>query len=225
MTITTALQEIHKIYQGDLDYPAPTSADFLVRLSYANEAINTWESEKGIFWNELFTTQSTTLPSSLSFNAPATLKFPASYLYVYDSSGDYSLFSFLRPWEAKFNNKLSSGEQIYWMTGAGSAKIVNINPAPTVANDLIGRTAKFDYYKFAATFATGLETTEIEMSDPYYIIEWVLFRLFSNDQDSNRSSLHFNIANNKMNGMRIVNEINPFLQSSKILDYGGGFGV
>jgi hypothetical protein len=215
MTITEALQIIHRLYEGNEDYPDSTSEDYISRLEKANSAIRIWEGKlnEGIFWKELFDTEAITAGGSGSDAAPADFLFPGGSIWV--GSTEYS---FVRPEKAR---KLiqQGAENFYWITGGKGAYKVNTYPALTSNFD-------FDYYKDALKFTTGDDTTPIEMSDPYFLIEFVLSQLYLDDDNATQAGFYMDSANEKMDAMKLANEMTPFYQDSALEDLSdNGFGT
>src|SRR5204863_3105475 len=98
-------------------------------------------------------------------------------------------------------------------------------PTPTTANGMAGKTYKLDYYKKATKYVTGAETQEPEMSDQYFIVNWVLGQLYADDNNDTQAGLNIDIATDKLNSMRTKNESMPFFQRDDVDDgLFGGFG-
>jgi hypothetical protein len=226
MTIEQIIKEAHKLYAGDTSYPDVSSDDWAFMVAAANEAISNWERENNIFWKELFTTYSATTSDGVSqYNLPSNFKQSDGYLrlYVNGTSAKPTLYQQVKPEEGKTIQTSGGNNQIFWITDK-----INIYPTPTTAQGTANKTFELDYYKKATTYSTGQETTPPEMSDPYYIVDWIVFKLFSNDGpvSADKSSLYFQLANNRLAAMRVAEETPGFFQPAgtiNLLSY--GFGV
>lgn len=208
MTILEALTEVFTMYEKSADAPDTSSEDFVVRLAYANAAIDKWENEEGMDWKELYSTISNTLDANGEFDDTATLadfKRPAGYLMIGSTKYEY-----VRPerWEVESQGS----KKVYTVTGAKGTHIIKVNPNPgAVAFTL-------DYRKTATKYSTGLEATEVEMSDPYFIVHDVLTQLYLDDRNSNQVSYELQVAQNKMDAMKRINESAPFYQPTGVDD-------
>lgn len=217
MLINEALEIIHKLYENNNDFPDSSSEDFIARLEKFNTAIDQWESKvrEGVLWKELFTSAPVTAGGTGSDNAPADFLWPAGSIWIGGNE-----YSFVRPEKARQIINKYSAKKIFWITGGNGAYKINTYPA-------IGAGTIFDvdYYKKATKFSTGAESTEIEMSDPYFGIYWVLTSLYLDDENSTQADMNLNISNDKIKSMELSNESTPFYQDNALEDINEpGFG-
>lgn len=216
MLINELLQIIHKLFEGNTDYPDSSSEDYISRLEKAKTAIKEWEGKmkEGTFWRELFTSGTISGTGTGQDNAPGDFLYPASSIWIGASE-----YKFVRPEFARRAINSASGKKFYWFTGGRGAYKLHTYPAISGNFDI-------DYYKESATYVDGSETTPIEMSDPYYVIFMVLSQLFFDDENSAQASYYMDLANEKMDAMELNNENTPFYQSNLIDDLSDpGFGV
>jgi hypothetical protein len=217
MTILEALQSFHRQYEGNTDYPDSSSEDFVTRLEKANGAIGQWEKKlfEGIFWKELFTPHSAVTTMDSQSDAAENFLFPGSSLYI--GSIEYK---FCRPELARKKIKEDQNARIFWVTGTSGAYKININPAPG-----IGVAVEYDYYRKAFRF-NGSESTQIEMSDPEFVVHWMLAQIFTDDENTTQAGLQMDLANEKMQAMQLANEMTPFYQDDTVdLSDDRGFGI
>jgi len=210
------MKKIYKRFEKSSDDPDNTSEDYIVRLEYVNAEIEKWESEQGIEWKELFGTISSTLTDGVcNNNSVALLNFkrPAGFLRVGEDKYEY-----VRPEQVEKEVRENSTKKIYTVTGAKGTYSINVYPVVSGAFTL-------DYRKLATTYSTGTETTEIEMSDPGFIIHGVLSQLYQDDNNNSQAGVEMQIANAKMNAMKIANETNPFYQDNSVLSDTIAFGT
>jgi hypothetical protein len=209
-------QELHKLYQGNTTYPASTEEDYIVRRGLLNGGVDLWENEKGIFWNELFTTYTDTIATGVtSKDLTADFRLPAGNFYILSSGNVPTYYRFIKPHQQSIELSNSSAKYFY-ITGSPGAYKLNIHPTPTA--ELNGLTCKLDYYK-TATKITGI-TDVIEMADPYFAIYFALAKLFMDD-GSEQASVMMQIAMDKLSNMRIKNEVMPFYNPDLIPDPDG----
>ena len=84
-TLTDFITYLNTLYNGSSSAPASGDEDYTVWTSLANIAINTWEHDEGMLWNELFVKladapdgDKTTSASDYSYAVPTLFRFPAS---------------------------------------------------------------------------------------------------------------------------------------------------
>lgn len=227
MTITNIMENVYKIYDGETGALDNDSEDFQIRLALANQAINVWETQEGMVWNELFTTESgTTADSDYDYDLSSNFISPAGFLRIYDANNNATIYKYKRPEEFYITQDQESNTRMYTITGGDGSRVLIINPTPSTASGTAGLTYKLDYYKRATTYSTGEESTEIEMSDPWFVIHWILAQLYADDENTTKLQIHQPIATQKLSNMRIRNEVNPFGNPNALQDTTWtGFGV
>ncbi len=213
MTIQEVLNQIHIKYEFNTDFFDMANEDQKVRLALVNDKINMWENENGILWRELYTTVSDTLDSNGSFNLTNFI-LPANRLEI---GSDY--YEYISPELLQEQQKFNSNAKVYTVTGGVSDKTLTVYPNPGP----VGFSLR--YYKKATTYLTGTETTELEMSDPYFVIYSVVAELYLDDGDTEKSSVAIQIATQKLEGMKSKNAAVPVFVDTKQPDYQfKGFG-
>jgi len=218
MLIADLMRKIYKRFEKSSDEPDNTSEDYLVRLEYVNAEIEKWENEIGIEWKELFATLSGTLVNGVYNNntGAGTLenfKRPAGFLRIGEDKYEY-----VRPEQVEKEQRENPTKKIYTVTGSKGSYSINVYPA--VSGDFT-----LDYRKRATTYSTGTETTEIEMSDPSFIIHGVLSQLYQDDNNNSQASVEMQIANQKMEAMKLANEMPPFWQDNTVPSDNIAFGT
>jgi len=216
MTLQEFQTNLHSIYQGDTNTPTSTSGEWTYRNTLLHEAIAMWEGEKGIFWKELWTMLSDasdgdkTVTTTLTYDMPSDFKFLGSYVDV--GGSDYQI---IQPYEKDGYTT----ESVCYVTGNKSAGYkLNFLSQPEV-----GLTIDYPYYKEASQ--PSLTTDVIEMSEPYFCINWALYRMRSNDGEGQLASAEYAQAVGKMKSMKTRNMLLPDNQPNVPSDsFGGDFG-
>lgn len=219
MLITTAIQQVYLLSQGNTDYPTSGDDDHALILAFLNNAINIWENQEGIDWAELFATETGTIATSdYDYSLNANFKRPAGQLKI----GDY-LYNFNHPNEQHLTEKVDSAYKHYTVTGVQGSKVLNVYPTPSI--ELNGLSFSLPKYRYATTYTTGEETTHIDMSDPYYAIHYAISQYMLEDSPQ-VASVHAQIANQKLIAMRIANDSKPVgsIENNDDLTY-SGFGL
>lgn len=211
MTGTEILNTIHVIYEQDVTYPDITSEDYLIRLTYLNQAIYTWENEvySGTLWPELFVTS--TLPFSTT--TIADFIFPEK-LYVGSNEYEYIL-----PYQAIEKINAKSSDKFYYVTGGANNKVINIYPTLTSGNYTIS------YYKQPTTYTALNIGNHIEMTNPNFAIQYVLSQLYASDGDQALSNSSMQMAQKYLDQMKIGVDTMPYGSESTIQDDTVGFGL
>ena len=218
MLISDLMNEIFYDFEKSVDTPDKTSEDYLVRLRYARKAIEKWENEIGIEWKELFGTISGTLTAGFyndnsGTNTLENFKRPAGFLIVGTDKYEY-----VRPEQVEKEQRENASKKIYTVTGSKGTFSINVYPVVTGAFTL-------NYRKLATKFYTGNETTEIEMSDPTFIIHDVLAQLYADDVNNDQAWIEMQTATAKMEAMKLNNEIIPWYNNNEVPSSGISFGT
>lgn len=214
MLIADAMKSVYKRFEKSTDDPDTTSEDYLVRLDYANRAIRQWENEQGVDWKELSGTLSGTLVNGICNNQTtlANFKSPLGFLRI-----GTDRYIYVRPERVERETTLYPSKKIYTVTGSKGSKSINAYPAVSADFTL-------DYKKYATTYTTGEETTEIEMSNPEFLISFVVAMLYMDDDNSSQAQVEMQSATGAMDGMKLDNEKLPFWQDQDENDNFSGFG-
>lgn len=217
MEISSAINQVHLLSQGNTDYPSSGEDDFALYLGFINNAIGIWQHQEGIAWNELSSTATGTLASGdATYNLPADFALPAGQVFISSTHYQYSTVA-----ENAVTSEVDGAFKRYTITGPNGAKVLTLYPTPGSAED--GLPYTLPYYKEATTFTTGAETTPLEMSDPYYAVHYAVGMVMLEDNPT-VASTHIGLANQKLMSMRIHNDVKPAGTFEIHQDLGGGFG-
>lgn len=204
MTEAQAQAKLQELYEMDQEVPDTTDADYLTRRALLNTAIDAWDKED-LEWAELYTTLTaaadgtkTTTASTSAYSCPTDFRRPLGYLRVVTgTTSTYYRRLELAQVQLYAND---SSEYFYYVTGNPSAGYkVDIHPTPTDS----GLTIDYDYYKVPT--ALTATTSKLEMSDPYYAIYFVLWKMFSNDGDPEQAQVAAAEMGNRLNLMKLQN--------------------
>lgn len=211
MTGTEILNTIHTLYENNVDFPTSTDEDYLTRLAYLNQAIQSWQNEvfNGYLWSELFTTstQAYTVSTIANFLYPERL---------YIGSKEYE---FIQPYEAVEKIANNVQEEFYYITGGANNKVINIYP------QLTSGTYSISYYKLATLYTSLNIGNHIEMQNPNYAIRYVLTQLYNSDGDLTLGNQSFQEAEKYLNQMKTGFNSMPLSGVSTITDLNDGFGL
>lgn len=234
MTLAQFEAIVHSLYSGDNNTPDSSSGEWDVRLNYLKSAINAWDTERGVLWNELYTLLSSAADgtkvvasSTLSYATPTNFRFLAGYVETYTTSDQRTKWKVIKPEEAALyagqsNPSLSDG--YVYITGNKKAGFyINFSSQPTV-----GDTIEYPYYKDAFEPSSGSDV--IEMSDPYFSVYFTLSKLHEQDGEGDRATFAMSQAESKLEAMKFLNEMNPpyqinQVQDSTIIRTNAGFGA
>lgn len=227
MTLTQLQNYIHSLYQGDADYPDSGDEEWTQRLVLILAAIGAWDNEKGILWNELWVTladaadgDKTTAANTLTYSAPTDFRFPGGFV-VTGSGGTRKEWEVVKPERA--NEFIgTSAAKVYFTGNAKIGYTLHFCTQPTA-----GETIDYPYYK--TPFEPSTEAHIVEMSDPWFIVYFVISKLHEIDGEGDRAIKALQECEGRMMSMRTRNEMPAFLQQNSVpdrdLDTGsGGFG-
>jgi hypothetical protein len=208
-TLSDAITYINSLY--DLDATAPTAGDedYTVWTSLVNAAINLWETEEGVLWDELFITLASAADGDKStdgtteYTLPTLFAFPAS-AYVWVGTGTSKTpYKVIDVSEVQLlaNNV---EKWCYFVKG-----FLEFNPNLTMST---GNTISYNFYKFATKVSAGADV--IEMSDPMFTVYYAVGELKKEEGDT--SALQ--TASQKMESMKTKNTMPAWFQSDNNLE-------
>jgi len=217
MTLTQAQTALHKLYIGDNDVPTASDDDWAVRTEFIKMAVNMWENEKGVLWNELWTTRvaaatgdATIVGSDLVYATPTNLRFLGGFIRTYNvnTTTQQSYWAIASPSEAELFKNI--GRQSAYLTGNKSTGFfIEFFSQPTVDD-----TIDYPYYKEATAPSSGSDV--LEMSDPYFVVYMALSKLHEQDGDGDRATVALTMAEQKLAAMRTLNAMVPNYQANPI---------
>lgn len=222
MTEQEILQAVYAMLEGDTSYWETTSDEYLAGRAYCNSAINRWERLEGIRWRELYATLTDSLvglggdktltAGTYSYDCPSDFKFLLGHVRTVDTSGNSTYYTVI-PVEriSKMDDSLTN-----WCYITGNPKDgydLHFNPDLTLTT---GHTIAYEYYKTATTFTATSSVNE--MSDPYFIVYFVLSRFYNNDGEDGKSAIAFQEAEARLDQMKTENMIGTLESSDEIDD-------
>jgi len=226
MTKTQLLQYVHRTYINDTNYPSSSDDDYLLRVDFADMAINVWGAESGIEWNELVDRaySETLVNATATYNLPADFVYPIGYVRLYQD-GTPTLIPLIRAEREHLHEAADSSEKRAWITGTQGAYVLNIAPTPTTDNGMAGQTVKLDHYREPALLSALGDSAKLEMPDPWFVYHFVLGKLYSADEDFTQATYHNQLAQQKLQDMRVKNQAVPIGQDNTAPDVYGGLGA
>lgn len=219
-TLADAISYTNALYEMDSTAPSSGDEDYTVWLALFNVAVNLWENEEGILWNELFVKlvnasdgDKTTSAATHSYTCPTDFRFPASG-YVWLGSGtNKTVLKVIKQEEIQLYENTTGRWCYFLMNGSPT---LEINPNLTISG---GYTISYNYYKTATKLTTGTDT--FEMSDPMFAVFYALSELKKEEGDTSAAS----IATQKLEAMKTKNIIPTWFQQDAILNKTeNGFG-
>lgn len=222
MTEQEILNTVYALYEGDTTNWGTTSDEYLAARIYANAAINRWEFYEMTNWKELWVSlddaadgDKTLTAGTYAYDCPSDMVKPASFVRT-NSTTYWNVVPLSR-----VPSLSSSSDAFCYFTGnKKDGFVLNFNPNTTLTT---GDTINYEYYKEATTFTTT--TDETEMADPYFIVYFILSRLYENDGEDGRASKAFQEAEARLENMRTQNIMGLENVDDWIQDSTPGFGV
>lgn len=223
MTLTEFQTTVHALYRGDGSTPTSGSTKWTHRQYLLWAAINMWKGQN-ILWNELLTTltnaadgSKTVLADTLQYSAPTDFERLTDYVLTKDANNKYTYYSIIQPHQADLY--LNQSKNCAYISGNKSSGYkVNFLKQPTV-----GDTIDYSYYKSPSE--PSATTDVIEMADPYFSVYFVLGKLHEQEGAGDRARGAFSMAEQKLDQMKIANDMLPHYQENTIPGPGyGNFG-
>ncbi len=214
--------QVQAILEGDPD--TPTSGDeFNVRTTLSNSSILTWESERDVEWQELWTTNSTggtIADGTTEYAAPAGFKKAGGFVrfVLLGVTTDIPVIS---PDQAQIFE--DDTQVCYFIGNPQDGYTLTLNWTPATGDGQVGSTIQYDYYKFADTLATSTDMPE--MSDPMYIVYKVCSTIFGQRSNFNMYTVYETMAQNSLAQMKLANATPANYQYNELADIEPGLGL
>lgn len=220
-TLANAVSYINTLYESDSTAPSSGDEDYTVWTALLNVAVNIWEHEEGVLWNELFVKladaadgDTTTAADDTSYVVPTDFAMPACG-YVWLGTGtDKTAYKVIKQEEAQLRSVDSSNWCYFLMDGSPT---LEFNPNLTIVGDY---TINYEYYKTATKLSATTDT--FDMADPMFAVYFVVSELKKDEGDT--TSL--GIATQKLEAMRLKNVMPSWFQVDNLIDKtSAGFGT
>lgn len=218
-TLADFITYLNTLYNSSSTVPVSGEEDYTVWTSLANIAVNIWENEEGILWNELFVKLADapdgdkTTDGGNSYDCPTLFRFPAGgYVWLGDNTNK-TAYKIIKQQDLQLYENNMDNWCYFLMDGSPT---LEFNPNLTIDSDL---TINYAYYKKATKLTTSTDT--FEMSDPMFAVYFVLAEL--KKEEGNSSEL--GIASQKLEAMKTLNEMPSWLEEYSLTNKTeGGFG-
>ncbi len=202
MKIAELLQRVHVRFEKNVDYPASTEEDFIVRLAYADDSITEYEKKarKGTYFTPLIK------QASIAATGTGTDLLPASAGLVFldfirgkDENGTLLpaiiksgevQWTEVRPEDGNVQVQNNFSNYVFWQEG------LYIRTVPAISG-----TITFPYLKKAARYPIGKESDALEIEDETYMQEYILGYLYLDDGNLNQYTAHMNNAEDSLDTM------------------------
>jgi len=225
MTLQDIMKKIHILVEGNTNYPGTSEDSYLTRLQRVETAVRNWENEEGVLWNELFVSladasdgDKTVSNGTSEYSAPSDFKYPLGYLRLVDSSSNSTYYKLIKPGDVQLYD--DSSAKVWYVTGNESTGYkIHILPTPGSTED--GYTIQYEYYKKATIPSNPSDV--FEMSDPLYVAYWVAAEELR-EEDPALSDYYMQVAINKLNAMKLRNDMPTWWEEHGIQDVYSGFG-
>jgi hypothetical protein len=219
-TLDDFMEILSALYNASSTEPESGEEDYSVWTYLANIAVNIWENEEGILWNELFvkladasTGDKTTSAGDYSYAVPTDFRFPASGIVWLGSGTSKTAVKVIKQEEVQLNDNNSDRWCYFLLDGSPT---LEFNPNLTITG---GETISYNYYKNASKLTTGSST--FEMSDPMFAVYYALAEL--KKEEGNSGELQ--ITSQKLDAMKSRNDMSAWFQQDQLINkQTSGFG-
>jgi len=223
MTQAQLQKAIAAQYDGEAEAPAITSDDWLLRQELLNEGLHVWETDR--WWKELLATDSSETITAGDYTYACATDFfrPLGWVWTQDASGNKTYYQHIKRAQA---TRMDKSARFYYLSGDPiNGYSININPNLTLTT---GHTLYIDYVKKATVYTAS--TTTSECSDPYFLVFYVLWKLYEQDGDTTKAQGAKDATVQKLMAMRQEDELMGYDQPNRVEDNDfslgfGGFGV
>jgi hypothetical protein len=201
MTENELIDQIYSLYEGDVDMWDTDSDEYLLARNFLNAGVNRWRYYEQTDWKELFVNladaadgDKTTVASTFDYDCPSDFVKPTSYVKI--GTNVFKTYT-----SARATTLIADENTDAWCYFSGNPKDgydLHVNPNFELDADL---TISYSYYKTPTEFSS---TTDVpEMSDPYFLVYYALYRLYKNDSEAFNDE--FTNAEARLEQMRVNN--------------------
>jgi hypothetical protein len=200
------LNHVYSNYEGDVTNWTTTSDEYLAGRRYCNQGIAMWENYDNTKWRELYSKHEnsasdivkTITAGTYTYTCASDFREPVSYIRTVRQN--VSTYYGVIPVEEV---PVYDDETSLWVYFTGSPKdgyTLNFNPELTLAT---GDTLQYEFYKYATAFTAT--TSKAEMRNPFFLVHYVLWRMYKNDGEDGKAREEFQIAQQMLEQMRVDN--------------------
>lgn len=200
-TLDDFQEYVAAMYDSTSTEPESGEEDYIVRTHLANLAINVWEGEEGMLWNELFVKladasdgDKTTSANDYSYAVPTDFRFPASGFVWLGSGTSKTPYQIIKQEDVQLYENNKDNWCYFLMDGSPT---LEFNPNLSIAGS---QTISYLYYKKASKLTSG--SSSFEMSDPMFAVYFALSEL----KKEEGNSMELQLASQKLNAMKSRNE-------------------
>lgn len=203
------IDQVYSLYENDDDTWDSSSSEYMTARNYSKAAIRRWEYYEGTKWPQLWTRISeasdgdkTTTEGVYEYDCPTNLRMPPSsedYVRTVNNSGVSRYFIIIPHSKVQ---QLDNNADL-WCYFKGNPKTgykLYINPKVTLST---GETIEYDYYRQATYLTSTTSTTEME--NPFFIVHYILSRLYKNDGQLSEANQEMQIAESYLSEMKSDN--------------------
>jgi hypothetical protein len=198
-TIEEVLQEVHKKYSKNTEYPVAGDDDFTFRLTHANDGIGLHEGEvsEGVQWSELIDefdgTGTGTGVDDLADDFLATYR-------LRDEDGDHPAELYagtityyeVTPGKGMLAKRNGLGGNVFWIAGK------KLHTFPVITGSFT-----LPYLRKETRYEEGTETTPIDMTNPLFLVFYILSMMFLKDRNAMGFNANQQLALEEMRKMRL----------------------
>jgi len=223
------LDFVYSSYEGDVDNWSTTGDEYLAGRRFCNQGIAMWQDYDNTKWRELYAKHEnsasdivkTITAGTYAYTCASDFREPVSYVRTVRNSVS-SYYSVLPVEEIPLWDD-ESGLFVYFTGNPKDGHTLNFNPELVLST---GDTIKYEFYKYATTFTAT--TSKTEMRNPFFLVHYVLWRMYKNDGEDGRAQEEFQIAQQMLEQMRVDNMQGVWNQPFNInenAEQADGFGV
>lgn len=205
------MEIVAAMYDSTSTEPESGEEDYAVRTYLANLAVNVWENEEGMLWNELFVKVAdasdgdrTTSANDTSYTVPTDFRFPASG-FVWLGSGTSKVpYQIIKQEDVQLYEN-DRGNWCYFLLDGSPT--LEFNPNLTITGS---QTISYLYYKKASKLTSG--SSSFEMADPMFAVYFALAEL----KKEEGNNMELQMAQQKLNAMKSKNEMTGWHQVDQL---------
>jgi hypothetical protein len=223
MTFQELFTEYYTLYRAEATVPSTTDDEYTIAMRFANNALNRWANYDGVYWKELFETNSndgsgsqTVVTDITEYDGPDNMREAGGSIKILDSSNKVvQHYPIIEPQDAQF--KSDNSTYAFFTGDPSNGFVLHLNPAPP--SSLNGNQIEYVYYKNPTEFTTGGDVSECANS------RFLINHMLSNRFRASRNTLGYQTslrdAEEALKNMKQDNDSGTWSNPWKVADHSG----
>lgn len=222
-TVDQVLQEVHRRYEGSVDYPVSGDDDYDLRLALCGDGTEAWASEP-YNWTALYVDLADAGSGDTTTDGTAIIDCPTNYLRPATMIKIGTKYYTFQRKDSTFNSlRTDSTTPFFTVTGDYGSMDITVNPTPET-----GLAVSYGYIKAPTRPTAGTDTVIVPRHK--FLVYYILAALYEQDFRNDMVTFYEGKQSEEIARMTIDHVRKPADHPLQMIDignrlHGSGFGV